>query len=228
MKAARPAEGRSNACNENELITHLQAAAEHDKAALARELHDDLGGLLVAAIMDVAWAEQHLVPGGGEVSRRLVRVKHALESAVEMKRRIIEELRPTLLDNVGLFAALGWQFKSSCVRRAIPNTESIPEHEPQLAAAVSIGLFRIEQEALSILLEYGSIVAAHLRVSVEKGCMIMQLTAEGPLAPAAARESFLEHTLASMRHRVGALGGELDIALSDEALTLRVSIRILA
>ncbi len=89
-----------------ELSTHLQNVAEREKAVLARELHDELGGLLVGARMDISWAEQHLAGDDPGVKERLRRVQQSLSAGVDLKRRIIEELRPTLLDNVGLFAAL--------------------------------------------------------------------------------------------------------------------------
>ena len=87
------------------LVTHLQAAAERDKASTARALHDDLGCLMVAAVMDLAWVEKNLDGHEDEVRRRLARVRQTLGVAIDAKRKIIEELRPSLLDDIGLFAA---------------------------------------------------------------------------------------------------------------------------
>ena len=92
-----------------ELSTHLQSVAEREKASLARELHDELGGLLVGARMDISWAEQHLSGDNPDLKLRLHRVQQNLSAGVDLKRRIIDELRPTLLDDIGLFAALRWQ-----------------------------------------------------------------------------------------------------------------------
>ena len=102
-----------------ELSTHLQSVSEREKAGLARELHDELGGLLVGARMDISWAEQHLQPGDVDLKHRLNRVQQNLSAGIDLKRRIIEELRPTLLDNVGFIAALRWQMKESCVRAGL-------------------------------------------------------------------------------------------------------------
>jgi signal transduction histidine kinase len=99
-----------------ELSTHLQGVAEREKASLARELHDELGGLLVGARMDISWAEQHLAANEIDMKHRLNRVQQNLSAGIDLKRRIIEELRPTLLDNVGFIAALRWQFKETCAR----------------------------------------------------------------------------------------------------------------
>ena len=109
-----------------ELSTHLQSMAEREKAALARELHDELGGLLVGARMDISWAEQHLGDDDSGLKERLRRVQQNLSAGVDLKRRIIEELRPTLLDNVGLFAALRWQLKETCGGAGLKCTESYP------------------------------------------------------------------------------------------------------
>ncbi len=100
-----------------ELSTHLQNVAEREKASLARELHDELGGLLVGARMDISWAEQHHAKSDPDLKLRLHRVQQNLSAGVDLKRRIIEELRPTLLDNVGLFAALRWQMKETLRQR---------------------------------------------------------------------------------------------------------------
>ena len=107
-----------------ELSTHLQSVAEREKASLARELHDELGGLLVGARMDISWAEQHLAPPSVDIKQRLNRVQQNLSAGIDLKRRIIEELRPTLLDNVGFIAALRWQMKETCARDG-PNLQRI-------------------------------------------------------------------------------------------------------
>ena len=96
------------AASASSLIEHIQGVMEHQKAVLARDLHDELGGLLVGAVMDLAWAEQHMSAPPAELKQKLVRARQTLAAAIDMKRKLIEELRPTLLDNVGLFAALRW------------------------------------------------------------------------------------------------------------------------
>jgi signal transduction histidine kinase len=80
--------------------------------------------MLVAASMDLAWLEQHVATESsaapaGDVRRRLRRLRDTLGGAVDIKRKIIEELRPTLLDNVGLFAALRWLVGNNCARAAL-------------------------------------------------------------------------------------------------------------
>ena len=121
-----------------ELSTHLQNVSEREKASLARELHDELGGLLVGARMDISWAEQHLTKDDADLKLRLNRVQQNLAAGVDLKRRIIEELRPTLLDNVGLFAALRWQMKETCGGAGLQCIESYPDEEPRFKSEASI------------------------------------------------------------------------------------------
>ncbi len=87
------------------LSTHLQGVSEQEKSALSRELHDELGSLLVAARMDLSWLQQRLPTADPSIETRFKRIHESLSAGVDLKRRVVEELRPTLLDNMGLFAA---------------------------------------------------------------------------------------------------------------------------
>src|SRR5579871_4763996 len=85
------------------LSSHLQQVSEKEKAALARELHDELGGLLIAVKMDVSWLHKRAPNAQDpEMHTRWTRVLKVLDEGVDFKRRIVESLRPTLLDNMGL------------------------------------------------------------------------------------------------------------------------------
>src|SRR6202022_1012320 len=88
------------------LSTHLQGVSEQEKSALSRELHDELGGLLVAARMDLSWLQDRVATSDSEVQAHFKRVHDALQAGGDVKRRVVENLRPTLLDNLGLFPAL--------------------------------------------------------------------------------------------------------------------------
>jgi signal transduction histidine kinase len=166
QKLEREAEERNRELVE--LSTHLQSVAEREKASLARELHDELGGLLVGARMDISWAEQHLAYDDPSMKERLQRVQENLSAGVNLKRRIIEELRPTLLDNVGLFAALRWQLKETCGSAGLQCIESYPEEEPRLTSEAGIALFRIAQEAFMNILKHAAKRASRCFASLRK------------------------------------------------------------
>ena len=194
-----------------ELSTHLQSMAEREKAALARELHDELGGLLVGARMDISWAEQHLSGGDPDMKQRLHRVQENLSAGVDLKRRIVEELRPTLLDNVGLFAALRWQLKETCGNAGLKCIESYPEVEPKFTSEAAIALFRIAQEAFTNILKHSAAKSMDITLGADAGAIVMQISDDGKGIPAGRLNAIGAHGLASMRHRVRALGGRLDV-----------------
>jgi signal transduction histidine kinase len=194
-----------------ELSTHLQNVAEREKAVLARELHDELGGLLVGARMDISWAEQHLAGDHPEVKQRLHRVQQNLSAGVDLKRRIIEELRPTLLDNVGLFAALRWQLKETCGSAGLKCTESYPDEEPKFTSEAAIALFRIAQEAFTNILKHSAAASVDLTLGLDGDAIVMRISDDGKGIPASRLTAIGSHGLASMRHRVRALGGRLDV-----------------
>jgi signal transduction histidine kinase len=193
-----------------ELSTHLQNVAERQKAALARELHDELGGLLVGARMDISWAEQHLPNADPDVKLRLHRVQQNLSAGVDLKRRIIEELRPTLLDNVGLFAALRWQLKETCRNGGLKCIESYPDEEPNFTSEAAIALFRIAQEAFTNILKHSGAKGMDLTLETTPDAIVMRITDDGRGVPASRITAVGSHGLASMRHRVRALGGRLE------------------
>jgi signal transduction histidine kinase len=194
-----------------ELSTHLQSVAEREKAALARELHDELGGLLVGARMDISWAEQYLTGDYPELKQRLRRVQQNLSAGVDLKRRIIEELRPTLLDNVGLFAALRWQLKETCRAAGLGCTESYPDEEPKFSSEAAIALFRIAQEAFTNILKHSAAKSVDITLDMDEDAIVMQISDDGKGIPASRLTAIGSHGLASMRHRVRALGGRLDV-----------------
>jgi signal transduction histidine kinase len=210
-----------------DLSTHLQSMAEREKAALARELHDELGGLLVGARMDISWAEQHLGGDASGLKERLRRVQQSLSAGVDLKRRIIEELRPTLLDNVGLFAALRWQLKETCAGAGLKCTESYPDEEPRFTSEAAIALFRIAQEAFTNILKHSAAKSMDIALDLDEDAIVMQITDDGRGIPAGRLNASGSHGLASMRHRVRALGGRLDIrnpASGGTALLVRIPI----
>jgi signal transduction histidine kinase len=203
-----------------DLSTHLHAVVEREKAALARELHDELGGLLVGARMDISWAEQRLAKNDPDLKLRLNRVQQNLAAGVDLKRRIIEELRPTLLDNVGLFAALRWQMKEMCGKAGLAYTESYPDEEPRFRAEASIALFRIAQQALDNIVTQGSAHRVSLSLEIDDTLLQMRIAHDGAGLSTGAGGGEGSQGLASMRHRARTLGGRLDIRAGEKGGTV--------
>jgi signal transduction histidine kinase len=193
------------------LSTHLQGVSELEKSALSRELHDELGGLLVAARMDLSWLQQRLPTRDPAIEQRFKRIHESLSAGIDLKRRVVEELRPTLLDNMGLFAALRWQFKESCRRTGLKCSETIPETELRVSPDAAIGVFRVAQEALTNILKHADATSADLAVNIDGDTFVLRISDDGKGISTHRPQPITSHGLASMKHRIAALGGDWEI-----------------
>jgi signal transduction histidine kinase len=201
------------------LVTHLQNAAELKDTALSHELHDELGGLMGAAVMDLDAVRRVKPPLSQNALNRVERVKRTLEQAIELKRRVTEELRPSILDNFGLFAALRWQLKKTWGNSDVVSTQTYPNVEPQFDSHAAIALFRVAQEALSIALKRSSLRSTDLTVSVDRGIFLMRFSHDGvPNAETQTEDPAM--ILASMRHRIRVLGGNVQVSRSEVGTTV--------
>jgi signal transduction histidine kinase len=192
----------------SELSNHLQLLAEQEKAALSRELHDELGGLLVATRMDVSWLEERLNSPDPEIREYFKRVHQALQSGVDIKRRVIESLRPTLLDNLGLIPALRWQVAEYCSRGGLRSIEHYPAEELRLAPEAAIAVFRIVQEALANVLKHAHAHTVEVTLRVEAPWLEVQIVDDGIGLPHEQLQTLQSHGLAAMRQRARALHGQ--------------------
>lgn len=208
-----------------ELYRHLQHVQEEERARLSRGLHDELGGVLLAARMDVTWMQQNPPRDPGDFRERLERVRAALDHGIDLKRRVVEELRPTLLDTMGLVAALRWQLEETCKRANLRYDEQFPDDEPPFSRAAAITLFRVVQEALTNVIKHAR--ASEVRVSLEVTREHVELTIRddgiGSTPDALSRPR--SHGIAGMRHRVHVLGGRVDIATAPGAGT-RIRVQV--
>jgi len=210
-RAAGYGAGGDPATSASGLIEHIQGVMEHQKAVLARDLHDELGGLLVGAVMDLAWAEQHISAPPAELKQKLVRARQTLAAAIDMKRKLIEELRPTLLDNVGLFAALRWHVQAACKRAGIACIIEVPEDERRFLPNVPIALFRIVQEALAVIVARKPVASTEFTVTVDRRAVAILIRSDAAGEPSAEEPGINTdvHYLAAIKQRVASLKGEI-------------------
>ena len=193
------------------LSSSLQQVAEREKAALARELHDELGGLLVATKIDVSWLRKR-ADDGSEASRlRWERVLRCMDEGLTLKSRVIESLRPTLLDNVGLTAALRWLVDETLRRAGITCEERYPETLPELSPDARIAVFRAVQECLMNIVKHSKAKSVLLMVTADDDRLSVAVRDDGVGIDEARIETSQSHGLLGMRHRIESLEGKLGI-----------------
>jgi signal transduction histidine kinase len=193
------------------LSSHLQQLSEKEKATLARELHDELGGLLIAVKMDVSWLHKRWPDPAPEIEARWGRVLKVLDDGVDFKRRVVENLRPTLLDNMGLLPAVSWITQESCSRAGLQYTETYPEHSPALNDDAAIMVFRLVQESLTNIVKHARATRVRVQIEVNERDMSVLVEDNGIGIGAERLEAVGSHGLAIMRHRVRSCGGKLEI-----------------
>jgi signal transduction histidine kinase len=189
-----------------ELARHLQSVREDERHRLARELHDELGALLTAAKLDVARLKSRLGVTTPEVLERLQHLSDGLNSGIALKRRIIEDLRPSSLSNLGLVAAPDILVREWGRRGEI---KVDTEFEPvRLRPAGELTVYRLVQEALTNITKYAHATAVSVRLSSADGQVHVSVRDNGVgFDTTAPRTS--AHGLLGMRYRLETEGGQM-------------------
>jgi signal transduction histidine kinase len=204
------------------LSDHLQALSEKEKSELARKLHDELGGLLTAAKMDLSWLQSRLE--GKTIQDRLSQLGGVLDEAMDLKRRVVEGLRPSLLDHFGLPTALRTYVESTC-RQAGLGVQIEVEHTCEsLSKDAAIALFRVVQEGLSNIIRHANAKVVRLEVGGDEHRCTVLLADDGQGFDSRDPALSGSHGLMGMRQRVQALNGHLDFESKPGRTTLRVAV----
>lgn len=194
------------------LTVHLLRVQEEERRTVARELHDELGGTLSAIKMDILMGRDAAAKRSDEKSvARLQRALTSINSAIQFIRRLIEDLRPTLLDNIGLEAALRAMVDQFCERCGVKCEISLPEGELNLTSAQSTALYRICQEALTNVMKYAKAKQVTINLTSDGSVWRLQLADDGVGLATTQQHHSMSHGLLGMRERIVALGGSFDI-----------------
>ncbi|MBC7444186.1 MAG: PAS domain-containing sensor histidine kinase [Polaromonas sp.] len=220
-----------------ELSAYAHGVREQERTRIAREVHDELGSLLVALNMDVGWLDKRLgeQPGRSASEAQSMRermrgkcqnMSRLIESAVDNVGRIITDLRPSILDHQGLWAALDWQ-----AHEFVQSAELALDWEMDVADAAAlpeasaIAIFRIFQEMLSNVGRHAQ--ASRVAIAIHAGAQDIRIMVQdnGKGAQASAFEAADAYGVMGMRERARHLGGSLEIS-SQIGIGSRFHLRI--
>ena len=208
---------RERTASLSELASHLQQVREDERGFLARALHDELGALLTSAKLDVARLKSKIDHQAPDIAERLKHLNETLNSGIALKRRIIEDLRPSSLSNLGLTAALEILTREHAEGAGIEvetNLEAV-----ELTEATQLTVYRLVQEALTNISKYAKAKKVLVTVHGYPTHVAVQVRDDGAgFDPAGVGPT--SHGLAGMRHRVEAAGGRLTITSSPDSGTL--------
>jgi signal transduction histidine kinase len=191
------------------LSARLVAAQEQERQTLSRELHDQVGQALTAIKIDVARAEQGLLPSQTDLVERLRRARQGAEETLDIIRRLSMLLRPSMLDDLGLSAALGWytkQFSASTAIRVSLNDDGSAD---RLSSPEKTSLYRIVQEALTNCARHSEARSILIKLGSEEDRYIVRIEDDGKgFTPSRNKRGL---GLIGIEERVAEMGGALDL-----------------
>ena len=209
------------------LYAHLQLAVEAERTKIAREIHDEFGTILTALNIDLSWLEKKLPGDQYTLIERIKKDVELINSAIKVVQRISSELRPGVLDYLGLSSAVEWQVKEFGNRTGIDWDISIDMKMSDLDKDISIALFRILQESLTNIARYAE--ASKIKVYLVETDSILTLEVIDDGKGITEEQLSDPHSLGilGMRERIQYLSGDIDIkGVPNKGTTVTVRVPI--
>lgn len=193
----------------HQLAGHLQTSVELERAAIAREIHDDIGGSLTAIKFDLAWIDRHAT--APEVRQRVGAALETVNSAIDASQRIMHNLRPAILEQ-GLMAALQWMTARFERRTGIEAGLRVGDERLELPAGVPLVAYRTAQEALTNVSKHAQATRVDIELSLDSGVLTLEIRDDGcGIAPGdlAKERSF---GIRGLHERAATVGGWVDLS----------------
>jgi PAS domain S-box-containing protein len=208
-----------------ELSARVLEAREEEKARLARELHDELGQLLTALKMDLSWLRERIP--AAEMAKKAEEMSALLDRTVMATRRISADLRPLMLDDLGLADAAAWLVEDFGKRSGIECRIQLPPPEAleDLSKSVATALYRAVQESLTNIARHAQARRTWVIFSAENGHIHVEIEDDGRGIAAEDLAKARSLGLKGMRERIAYLGGSLEIAPAPRGGT-RIRVRV--
>jgi PAS domain S-box-containing protein len=209
-----------------ELASHLQDIREEERADMAREIHDELGQQLTGLKMDMAWVDEQLAEEGRPVLRqRVADTLQLLDHTIMTVRKIAAELRPGILDDLGLVAAIEWQVEEFEKRSGIKARFLAGMPGRRYPSAMSIGLFRICQEALTNVARHSGAKQVEIFLGYEEDKIVLRVKDDGQGLPPVQPGGRKTLGLLGMKERALMMGGTVQIGSeAGKGVILTVSV----
>lgn len=199
---------RAKTADLRRLAEHLQVVQEEERGRIARELHDELGQRLSAMRYVIANTSRRYARAPASIAPNLAELDEMVDGALESTRAIVSGLRPPLLEQLGLSAAIEWLALRMTAQAGLRCTLELDEAEVQ-SAAVSVAAYRVLQESLTNVARHARATGATVRLRVGDERLSLEVVDDGVGFPRQADASSEGNGILGMRERARALGGEL-------------------
>lgn len=193
------------------LSAHLQFVREEERAHVAREIHDELGQALTALKMDLSWLGNRLAKGQESLLQKAKSMSNLIDANIEIVKRVSTELRPGLLDDLGITAAVEWQTKEFQSRIGIRCRATLDPADIDLDQDRSTAIFRILQETLTNVARHANATRVNVSLKEKGGQLVLRVRDNGK----GITQEQISHPesigLIGIRERVYSWGGEVII-----------------
>ncbi len=204
----------------NDLASYLTRLSETEKRRIAQELHDEMGALLTAARMDTTWIMRDLDPRLSEkYARRLSRLSESLDAAISLKRKITSDLKPPLLQELGLIESVSVMVQDLANDGSHQVRMELPKSLPPIDSERTLAVFRIIQESLTNIRKYAQARHIEVGVSLEDQDIHIRIADDGQGFDSD-RQRSAGNGIPGMRHRAQMFGGGLTVTSSPGQGTL--------
>jgi signal transduction histidine kinase len=207
------------------LTTYLQYVREEERTRIAREVHDELGQALTGLKLDMSWLAARLVRNARPVRAKVKTMVDHIDETIQTVRRIATELRPGILDSLGLVAALEWQANEFHSRTGIPCHVVAAVDDSQLQQQFATVFFRIYQETLTNIIRHAKATQVDVRLAEENGALVLTVKDNGRGISEEEIADTRSIGLLGMRERATLIGGEITLQGAPgkgTTMTLRV------
>jgi PAS domain S-box-containing protein len=189
----------------------LQSSREEERSRIAREIHDELGQALTGLKFDISWIGKKLPEGTEELQSKTRSMAKLIDGTIQMVRRISSELRPGMLDRLGLAAAIEWQVQEFNNRTGVKCTLSPTFEGLNVEGDRSLAIFRILQEALTNVARHANATSVNVSLGLESGNLMLEVRDNGEGIPESALLDAKSLGLLGMKERALAFGGRVNI-----------------
>lgn len=204
-----------------ELAQHLQTSVERERAAIAREIHDDVGGSLTALKFDLAWIARHAQEPA--IVQRAHEALETVSQALESSKRIMHNLRPAILEQ-GLVAALQWMTATFEKRTGIETRFRSSQEHPRLPAGVPLVAYRTAQEALTNVAKHAQATRVNVDLTIAAGVLSLEVSDNGRGLSRADLAKARSFGIRGLHERAGTVGGWVDLSSGPHGTTLILSV----
>ena len=198
----------------SELSSHLENAKEQERARIARELHDDIGGNLTAIKIDVLWLAERTSAADAKVRRKLLDLEALVDDTAAAITRIGQDLRPGILD-LGLVAAIEWQAKDFSQRVGVASSVTIQCEKLDLPPSTEMALFSIFRETLTNIAKHARADEVRISLTCTNGDVELIVADNGRGIAPSDRLKPTSFGLRGMEERATQLGGTVSVTSAD-------------